>query len=152
MQACLPGGLCCLSDACACSSGHSLASYIFLMLHVLFIVDIFISFRVAFHENEDLITDPWATAKNYRRRVTKMTLPDWLGKRAQNRTGGHQAIHHLVVVRDGSEMCDQKAKSERFWAYSETGSSDSVWAMQDKVLLGFGSLDTLGLHCSHHHG
>ena len=79
MQACLPGDLCCSSDARACSSGHSLASYIFLILHVLFIVDIFISFRVAFHENEDLITDPWATAKNYRRCVIKIAWPDALG-------------------------------------------------------------------------
>ena len=45
-----------------------LASYIFLVLHVLFCVDIIISFRVAFHENEDLITDPVETARNYRRR------------------------------------------------------------------------------------
>lgn len=43
------------------------ASYIFLILHVLFCVDILISFRVAFHENEDLVTDPALTAKNYRR-------------------------------------------------------------------------------------
>ena len=46
-----------------------LASYIFLVLHVLFCVDIIISFRVAFHENEDLITDPAETARNYRRRA-----------------------------------------------------------------------------------
>ena len=46
-----------------------LASYIFLVLHVLFCVDIMISFRVAFHENEDLITDPAETARNYRRRA-----------------------------------------------------------------------------------
>lgn len=46
-----------------------LASVIFLILHVLFCVDILISFRVAFHENEALITDPAATAKNYRRHI-----------------------------------------------------------------------------------
>ena len=80
MLVCLPEGMCCSSDARACSSSHSLASYIFLLLHVLFIIAIFISFRVAFHENEDLITDPWATAKNYRRCVIKTAWPDVLGK------------------------------------------------------------------------
>lgn len=53
-----------------CSSPHMLASYIFLLLHVLFGVDILLSFRVAFHENEALVSDPARTARNYLRRVT----------------------------------------------------------------------------------
>jgi hypothetical protein len=58
-----------------------LASYIFLVLHVLFCVDIIISFRVAFHENEDLITDPAETARNYRRRALafQCTCRAWFG-------------------------------------------------------------------------
>ena len=53
-----------------CSSPEMVASYIFLVLHLLFSVDILISFRVAFQENEALVTDPALTAKNYRRHDT----------------------------------------------------------------------------------
>ena len=104
VHACLPGVLCRSSNARACSSSHSLASYIFLVLHVLFIVDIFISFRVAFHENEDLITDPWATARNYRRRVTETSWPDVFGECAPRLACMyfHRFII-LTVARDASE-------------------------------------------------
>ena len=59
-----------------CSSPEMVASYIFLLLHLLFSVDILISFRVAFHENEALVTDPALTAKNYRRCLTARHLPN----------------------------------------------------------------------------
>lgn len=54
------------------------ASYIFLLLHLLFSVDILISFRVAFQENETLVTDPALTAKNYRRYLTTQYLSNTL--------------------------------------------------------------------------
>ena len=53
-----------------------LSSYIFLLLHMLFGVDILLSFRVAFHENEALVTDPARTAQNYLRQVTAHHLSD----------------------------------------------------------------------------
>ncbi|CAL5221935.1 g4209 [Coccomyxa viridis] len=59
-------------------SPEMVASYIFLLLHLLFSVDILISFRVAFQENETLVTDPALTAKNYRRTRFWWDLAAWI--------------------------------------------------------------------------
>lgn len=49
------------------SSWDSATSIIFIVLHALYSIDILISFRVAYTENEMLITDKAAVARNYRR-------------------------------------------------------------------------------------
>ena len=51
----------------ACSSWASPTSIIFVILHVLYSVDILISFRVAFTESEVLVTNKADVARNYRR-------------------------------------------------------------------------------------
>jgi hypothetical protein len=50
-----------------CSSPFSVTSNIFLFMHLFFLADIIISFRVAYNDGEVLVTDSAATAKNYLR-------------------------------------------------------------------------------------
>lgn len=56
-----------MSFVILCSSWASPSSIIFMGLHLLYAIDIVISFRVAFTENEVLITNKADVAKNYRR-------------------------------------------------------------------------------------
>ena len=44
-----------------------MTSNIFLFMHLFFLADIILSFRVAYNDGEVLVTDSAATAKNYLR-------------------------------------------------------------------------------------
>lgn len=61
----------------SCSSWPSVTGIIYIIMHLIFSVDIIISFRVAYTDREALITDSGAVARNYCRCVHTPLLSDF---------------------------------------------------------------------------